>query len=82
MPIAQDQADKFGQSLKTFHDSLADDEKRVLEQVLEQAAASQGGQQEPPEGKPFFERFLVLNPEGAGQITLKFPSDSDESASY
>ena len=88
MPIAQDQADKFGQSLKTFHDSLADDEKQVLEHILEQAAASQDRQEEAPKGKPFFERFLVLNPEGAGQtdpgqfVTLKFPSDSDESAAY
>ena len=85
MAIAQEQADKFCQSLKSFHESLPDDEKQVLEQLLDQAGA---GQEASAEGKPFFDKFLVLNPEGPNGpeggpfVTLKFPSDSDESDRY
>ena len=88
MAIAQNQADKFCQSLKSFHESLPDDEKQVLERLLEQAATSPETEEASGDGKPFFDKFLVLNPEGArGQdpgsfVTLKFPSDSDESDSY
>lgn len=87
MDITQEQADKFCASLKSFHDSLPDDEKQVLEQILEQGASAQGVEAEPDvrRGRPFFEKFLVLNPvPGRGKdpgqfVTLKFPSDSDES---
>jgi len=80
MEITQEQADKFCSSLKSFHDSLDDDDKQVLEQILGQAAQPQEKRE-----RPFFEKFLVLNPEAPGGkdpgqfVTLKFPSDSDES---
>lgn len=85
MEITQEQVDKFCGSLKSFHDSLADDEKQVLDQILEQASPPQEVQGQENTGRPFFEKFLVLNPRGgSGQnpgdfVTLKFPSDSDES---
>jgi len=86
MEISQEQADRFCGSLKAFHDSLADDEKQVLEQILEQASAPQERQSQEKSGRPFFEKFLRLNPRGGrGEkpedfVTLKFPSDSDEPA--
>jgi hypothetical protein len=84
MEITQGQADKFCGSLKSFHDSLEDDEKQVLEQILEQADAAVGSQAEAKPQRPFFEKFLTLNPVRTGGtdsgkfVTLKFPSDSDE----
>lgn len=87
MEITQEQADKFCSSLKSFHDSLEDDEKQVLEQLLEQAAPAEEAQGEAKPQRPFFEKFLTLNPAGStgkGQVfvTLKFPSDSDEGDTY
>ena len=86
MEITQEQADRFSGTLKAFHDSLADDERLVLEQILEQAAPAQDLQAaQPGPGRPFFDRFLVLNPAAPGGgdpgqfVTLKFPSDGDES---
>jgi len=85
MEITQEVADKFCGSLKSFHDSLEDDEKQVLEQILAQAARASDTQGKAQPQRPFFERFLTLNPAapavgGAGGfVTLKFPSDSDES---
>jgi hypothetical protein len=84
MEITQEQADKFCSSLKSFHDSLEDDEKQVLEQILEQAAPAEDAQGEAKPQRPFFEKFLTLNPARTGGtdsgkfVTLKFPSDSDE----
>ncbi len=84
MAITQEQADKFCVSLKDFYDSLGEDEKGVLDQILEQATPAQEPQGQAESGRPFFEKFLYLNP-GAGKgtnlVTLKFPSDSDEPAS-
>jgi hypothetical protein len=74
MAVNQEQADKFCQSLKSFYDSLADDEKPVLEALLDQAEGKKD------KGKPFFDRYLTVNsgdPDGAF-VTLKFPSDNDE----
>lgn len=82
MAITQEQADKFCLSLKSFHDSLPEDEKYVLEQILDQAAMSEKGQGKEPKGRPFFERFLTLNVGPSSEegpfVTLKFPSDNDE----
>jgi hypothetical protein len=78
MAITQDQADQFCSTLKSFHDSLSENEKQVLEQVLDQAAGS-GQEKASATGRPFFERFLTLNPgKGGSMVTLKFPSDNDE----
>lgn len=87
MDITQESADKFCGSLKSFHASLPEDEQQVLDQILEQASSPEEAQAEGQanSGRPFFERFLVLNPQAGGFqrpqdfVTLKFPSDSDES---
>lgn len=53
MEITQEQADKFCSSLRSFHDSLADDEKQVLEQVLDQAAPPEDMPADAKQGRPF-----------------------------
>lgn len=75
MAVSQEQADKFCQSLKSFYDSLPDDEKPVLEALLDQAEGKKD------KGKPFFDRYLTVNPGDPDGpfVTLKFPSDHDES---
>lgn len=87
MELTQEQADKFCSSLKSFHDSLAVEERQVLDQILEQAsrAVESPTEGQAQSGRPFFDKFLTLNPQGdrfqkpGDFVTLKFPSDSDES---
>jgi hypothetical protein len=87
MELTQELADKFCSSLKSFHESLPDEEKQVLDQVLEQASQAEESPAEgrAKSGRPFFDKFLTLNPQGdrfqkpGDFVTLKFPSDSDES---